>query len=707
MTMQASHIDEWLNKAFSLAYFLHGNREIAKKIALGAMNKLETASNAQFKRYYYTPTGRSDGSKITRNRVSLNDLQLLQRLVFVESEAYEREQEQAAQVCERQLLRFFIKHLVRISLKRNSFYVTLAVSRILHNYATADAMEIYNVVVQDPERVHDDYYYRSRKGVLMKELKARFGELLEVVKVNRGEERFDSKAAEHLAETAYECLRSFTPWNTSCALPAKFDPFTDIIKPFHFDKKDPDEEHRTEVNRIHATLHPDCFSRLTQALNLSSPDDKMEIPKFMMTETEINTDDTDRSGPSSSLNADELAQIKQILSAQAASRKAATAGFLRVVADGVQIGQVLSSDTAQFELGGEAELIEVYSGNDTLLATHLLDFDELRSGPQTQSIVLEGGQKVTFDLAPVLDEFGEVAEVNFGVQYTETGWLRRLAMMYEQAKAAVAGSFLPLALKPVSALGLVLLAVLAGWLVFRGLEKAPINVAEQVPPIGTDVVSPDPQAPENTVRDHEPPAKDPGSNVLPGPVLSSTSTKQKSERHRTLPRKANVYRVPSDSLIAANDTWNDKTDENGILRVPIRGIVQLDRGQPVIKNRGGNQKHAGRSLSEISHIFIDVSGDRILGKQIADQIASELAGSGPFTITSDRELADAALKIHVRHESDVDDPDEKTVTAVVRLVNDKLYVIYPNRTGISGWKYVGPIKNLPSRIAMDLIKAKK
>ncbi len=73
---------------------------------------------------------------------------------------------------------------IRISLKRNSFYVTLGISRILHNYGTNDAMEIYNIVVQNPDRVHDDYYYRSRKGVLMKELKACFGELLETVKVN-------------------------------------------------------------------------------------------------------------------------------------------------------------------------------------------------------------------------------------------------------------------------------------------------------------------------------------------------------------------------------------------------------------------------------------------------------------------------------------------------------------------------------------------
>ena len=246
------------------------------------MNKLETASNAQFKRHYYTPVGRAENSRAARSRVSLNDLQLLQRLVFVESEIFEREKEAAKQANEKNLLKFFIKQLVRITLKRNLFYVTLAVSRILHNYGTADAMEIYNIVVQDPERVHDDYYYRSRKGVLMKELKARFGDLLETVKVNRGEERFQTQnESENLCETVRESLKFFTPWNSECAIPEKFNPFDDIIKPFYFDKNDPDAEHLTEVNRIHAALHPNCFNRLTDALNLPAPEEKMAVGVFV------------------------------------------------------------------------------------------------------------------------------------------------------------------------------------------------------------------------------------------------------------------------------------------------------------------------------------------------------------------------------------------------------------------------------------------
>ena len=714
MATQESYKDEWLERAFRLAFFLHGKRETAKKIALGAMNKLETASNAQFKRLYYTPTGRAESSKVTRSRVSLSDLQLLQRLVFVESETYERERESGAKINEKDLLTFFIKHLVRISLKRNSFYVTLAVSRILHNYPTADAMEIYNIVIQDPDRVHDDYYYRSRKGVLMKELKTRFGELLEIIKVNRGEERFNSEtAADDTTENARECLKFFTPWNSSCAIPDIFDPFTDVIKPFHFDKADPDEEHRTEVNRIHATLHPDCFSRLTQALNLSSPRDTMEIPKFMLTNNQAKIDDSDWRNPPS-LDPDELRQIKEILSAQAASRKAVNAGFLRVVADGAPIGQIdlAQTNTAGFELGGEAELIEIYADGNTLLATHLLDFDALRNGNQTRTILLEGGQKITLALDSFLDEFGEVSEVNFAVSYAETAWQRRFASALRNAKFAIANSFGQPILKTALTLGLVLLAITAGWLVFRNAGNRNEFVDKSAPQNQNreEKAVPLPQRQENKeFAANTPTNKDSqDSNILlPKQPEMAEDRNPKSE---SVPKNKAV--IPPSQQMANNapDVRKDETDDNGVLRLPMRDSNQKSpefRANRRDEVRGDRRNLSGLSLGEIKHIYFEVSGDEILGKQITAQLAEELGKSSRFTVTTDKELADAALKLYVRHESDSDEPDEKTVAVIVRLVNARGFVVYPNRKGISGWKYVGTITKLPLRVARDLMKGKK
>ena len=118
----------------------------------------------------------------------------------------------------------FSKHLVRITTNA-LFYVTLGLSRLLYNYTTAETMEVYNAVIQDPERVKDDYYYRSRNGVLMKELKDRFGNLVDSNRGPRGEERFQSHdpPGRH-ADLVRECLSYFTPWHTPCLVPAGIDP---------------------------------------------------------------------------------------------------------------------------------------------------------------------------------------------------------------------------------------------------------------------------------------------------------------------------------------------------------------------------------------------------------------------------------------------------------------------------------------------------
>src|SRR5437870_873005 len=138
-----------LNRAFRLGYFLHGERDTAVQIAVRAVNKLQLAATAQGKRLYYRLTGRTDARRKARSKVTLSEPHLLQRLVFVESEEYERQKEQnviaPASAADRpahesDLVIYFVKHLVRITTKRNSFYVTLGLSRLLYNYTTAETM---------------------------------------------------------------------------------------------------------------------------------------------------------------------------------------------------------------------------------------------------------------------------------------------------------------------------------------------------------------------------------------------------------------------------------------------------------------------------------------------------------------------------------------------------------------------------------------
>src|SRR5258708_3126774 len=85
--------DEWLVRAFELAYFIDPDPAIAGRIAVAAVASLDVAGAAQDKRLYYKPAGRPLSRK-ARTKVSLNDLHLLQRLVYVVSEPYEKYREQ-------------------------------------------------------------------------------------------------------------------------------------------------------------------------------------------------------------------------------------------------------------------------------------------------------------------------------------------------------------------------------------------------------------------------------------------------------------------------------------------------------------------------------------------------------------------------------------------------------------------------------------
>jgi len=341
-----------LNEAFRLACFILGDRDAALRVVASALAKLEVAATAQGKRLYYRPTGRPwsrySQSNRFRNNISFDEPHLLQRLIYIESEPYEIAKEQgkgSAAVGEEDLVIHFIKHLTTKTIKRNSFYVTLGVSRLLYSYSTAETMDIYNAVIQDPERVKDDYYYRSRKGILMHELKERFGDLINICRGSRGEERFQADNNQsRLVELVRECLSFFTPWHTACLIPFGIDPITDGIPSlsYHGHK----EEDQIDVNRMHAVVHPDCFRRLITNLHLDGPDTRLEIPHFFY------ANDMNDKGPRSNrrhppkLDEEELMSIKDELDNNAARRKAAHAGLLRIIVDGIEHARIHDEDVS-------------------------------------------------------------------------------------------------------------------------------------------------------------------------------------------------------------------------------------------------------------------------------------------------------------------------------------------------------------------------
>ncbi len=124
--------DDVLQRGFDLAYFIHGDKASALRIVTEAAEKLDVSMASQDKRLYYQP-------KVDhfRTKVSLSRLHLFQRLIYIVSEKHEKEWESRNRADQSAMVVRFIKHLVRITWKRNSFYVALGV--LLLPFAKVDS----------------------------------------------------------------------------------------------------------------------------------------------------------------------------------------------------------------------------------------------------------------------------------------------------------------------------------------------------------------------------------------------------------------------------------------------------------------------------------------------------------------------------------------------------------------------------------------
>ncbi len=653
-------MDELLNRAYDLACFIHGDEASAMRVTLAAASKLEVAAAAQDKRLYYTPAGRAENRK-SRTRVSLSEPHLLQRLVYVESEPFEKEKERNGSPGEEDMIVHFIKHLARITLKRNSFYVTLGLGRVLHNYSTPETMEIHNLVAQDPERVRDESYYRACKGRLMQEMKDRFDGLLQIARVNRGEERFEVRQhSSPFAGLARECLDRFTPWLTPCVVPGNFDPLSDEIKALSFSGDDPDHEHQTEVNRIHAVMHPDCFERLARALNYDAPASRLEIPRFMNSKREDPpAPPRRRSGP---LRDEEMYFIKATLAEQSSRRRAATAALLRIKIDGEERAAIDLERTsrARIDLDPSAELIEVVTDDERgelLLAAHL--FDETSTSTR---ITLESGQRISFDVSIHKDSMGQVVESIVDVACKETNPFRAAALFFRQKMASASGLTRMPALKPALAFGVVIL-IIAGLLFYLRTNDA-----------GKESRAQDQPAPE--IREDQPQQahNDESTNPSPDQPDDKKPAPDGKEKERT--------------LIAQNQK---PTEED-----PLTGTTR------------GPRTATGASLTEVKRICIETTGDGTLSARLKSLLTLLMDTDSRLSVTENRDEADALLKVFVKSES-AESPQK--ISATVRLINATGFVIWPAIKEGSGSVFAGSSEEVAdaiiNRLSEDIRKSKK
>lgn len=654
---------------------------MAVRIVAAATLKLNVAMAVQSKRLYYVPVGRfsrgesrrTDG---IRSKALFSDLHLLQRLVYVESEPYERQKERAAQAqttppgvpaagdpaTEEDLLVYFIKHLVRITTKRNAFYVTLGVSRLLHSYSTLETMEIYNAVIGEPERVKDDYYYRSRKAVLMQELMQRFGQLIRASRRQRGEERFETQpgTSEHRS-LVRECLRLFTPWDTLCPVPADFDPFKTVIA--SLTSKNGADENRIEISRIHAVLHPDCFGKLIAAFGYCAPETRVELPRFYSQHEDDQAPPRQRSAPSD-LSAEELAEINDMLAEQSRRRRrSSSSGVIRIIVDGIERGRLNPAEESSISFSAEenAELIEVTttdSNGDLLLATHLLTsfVTEAHDGTIVCSTRLEGGQELSLSITRRWIEPSGPADllINFG--YQETAPFRAARLWWQRFKRRFSpdqsqsswGARIPARLMLAASVIVICLASYLGYVTLKSRETvgpAQISSVQTAPPSA------------------EVPVK------APEPEPSATQPREvRSEKPAPRKAPATVSSSPGSDVVA---------------QVRDEDVTEDDA------TRSGNVV-PNLTLKDVRKIYIDVRGDSALRSSLVES----LSASG-VVATANADDADAALKITVTQSS----AGASQIEASARLVNAGGTVLWPKG---GARRYSGEISKVVSEITKDL-----
>jgi len=668
---------EMLGKAYELAFFIHGDEEVATRIVCAAAAKLEVAATAQSKRLYYHPARRHFASASDQTgsprKIWLSDAHLLQRLIYIESETYEKRREQdSTPPDEDDLVIFFVKHLVRITLRRNSFYVAVGISRLLYSYSTAETMEIYNLVLQDPERVKDDYYYRSRKGVLMNELKERFGDLLRTYRGEHGELRFQTAdRTPRRSELVKECLSFFTPWATLCLLPEGLDPVVGEI--VDFVTRDPKQEDSIELNRIHALAHPRCYERLIGALRLSSPSEKLALPQFFLDRSGSNEGPHSRQRYAPEVDEKKLRAIEDELSEQALRRKKSTAGLLRIMVDGAERAHLeLSSDRrAEFTIPKNAELIEVRSSDpqgELIFATRLLAGDAMGEIQKSSShrIVLEGAQEISIDVARPSP--GEANNLLVAVTYRERRQATAaslLQQLFSPLRRPRAWRWAPVFLSALT------LAVVVVVLVALKLHREA--------PQARDAQPGKPAAGEHRVINAE------GKRL----VNSPDSQNQRDQTHKVKVKESGQSMTPNVARRPPNATGGPVTGERGASDSERTGAV------PAQSSR--------LTLVEVKKVFVEPLGDSS-GQAIVEILSDRLRSTKRFVITPTRDEADAVLKVSAQPEPSgkIASPTQRLLVTAV-LVNSNGDVLWPVTQGGKGRSYSGSPAKVATGIVSDLL----
>ncbi len=196
------------------------------------------------------------------NRAYLDANQTFDHHVMTELSEAEREQESNGyRLSEADFIKRLVKHLILLSLSRNSFWAAVAVFQVLCNYPTAALNFVYPFVAPNRSIDKEKWQCSRNRGKLLKFVGERFGVHPENLFTERGPEVYSP--SDWQVQTINECLAVFRPMGRA-TVPKRYR--GDLLIPY--DDNDPRGDERIEVDRMALLFSPEDLNRILESVGL-------------------------------------------------------------------------------------------------------------------------------------------------------------------------------------------------------------------------------------------------------------------------------------------------------------------------------------------------------------------------------------------------------------------------------------------------------
>ena len=452
--------------AFELGFFIHANKEVAFFIAEDALDELPLVMGKQ--QGSRKPSRLLSGfwkggerARPIRQTIRLTERQMLQWLCYKQSEYWERQTERGSGVytpTEEDMIVRYLAHLLFLTLRRGSFYVSLAIGQLLHQFDRRETRLFYDILTQsDSARMKDTGYIGKQRLELLKKICQRFNGIISTTKTNGGEKHIVAqKVTEPVANLVHECLKKFTPSETVCIINPRFD-VTDI--PGLYSSGSDSDEDRIEMHRIHTVIDPDCFRRFVEGLceyaqnlpdyspdndcNFEATDQRLAVPRFTTYENGQSGRNRFRAP---SLAIEDYIRLRRTLETRSRRRRSFSPKHISIYGDSSQVHSfnLATNKHCEFSIGPDTSVIEVRGSDEQgelLLATLLVDLNEIPTGSVFKdTIVDQGGQQVEIKLSPIRDSdgciTGATGELTYAVPPLKT-FISKLTHHYDSVDRAV------------------------------------------------------------------------------------------------------------------------------------------------------------------------------------------------------------------------------------------------------------------------------